>query len=233
MIYHGNCRTCDAPFTWDSVNRGRKRKYCSAKCNSRIDKRGSPGRGDPFVECSTPDCGRSPVYLKSGLCHACTGALRRNGTLQRLKVRGRRHTSERGYISVLDPSHPLAKLKGGRVLEHRKVLYDAIGEGPHPCYWCARVLDWPALVVDHLNENKADNRRTNLVPSCNDCNRARGAMLPFIARLTDEAMQTFITAALAFRTTEAAATIASKPRIGLSGWASRTDKTRTVTKRAS
>jgi hypothetical protein len=116
-----------------------------------------------------------------------------------LKVIGQRHTNERGYVSVRDPSHPLAKQRGGRVMEHRKVLYDAIGEGPHPCYWCAVILEWKDIVVDHVNEDKADNRRTNLVVSCNNCNRARGAMLPFLARLADEAVPTFLCAALAYR----------------------------------
>ena len=70
--------------------------------------------------------------------------------------------------------HPLAR--NGVVQEHRKVLYDAIGIGPHSCYWsCGREdLIWSGgdgINVDHLNGIKDDNRLENLVVSCRRCNR--------------------------------------------------------------
>lgn len=69
--------------------------------------------------------------------------------------------------------------------EHRVVLYDAIGSWPHPCHWCGQLLDWlavglPLLVVDHLNGQKSDNRRENLVPSCHKCNLMRGAFMRWL-----------------------------------------------------
>lgn len=79
--------------------------------------------------------------------------------------------------------HPLAhRARGfrgrGEVLEHRKVLYDAIGPGPHLCHWgCGKTLEWGGLtgiIVDHLDDNKLNNSAENLVPSCNHCNMYRG-----------------------------------------------------------
>jgi len=87
--------------------------------------------------------------------------------------------------------HPLTH-SGGSVYEHRKVVFDKVGVGPHPCYWCGKILEWSDIVVDHLNEVKDDNRFENLVISCNPCNRARGGMLDFIKRMRGEALPTFI-----------------------------------------
>lgn len=85
-----------------------------------------------------------------------------------------------GYRMLTGQLHPLAQ-KGG-VLEHRKVLYDLIGPGPHPCHWASRYgceetsLEWsdgPRLVVDHLDGDKQNNSPDNLVPSCTRCNSSR------------------------------------------------------------
>lgn len=87
------------------------------------------------------------------------------------------------YKQVRQPDHPLADRRG-TLTEHRKVLYDAIGGGPHPCHWCGLALSWRShnqhkpkpddLIVDHLNGDKLDNSRENLVPSCQACNVAKG-----------------------------------------------------------
>lgn len=72
-------------------------------------------------------------------------------------------------------------MANGRAYEHRVVLYDAIGPGPHECHWCGTRIDWlvkgdPAnLLPDHLNGDGSDNRIDNLVPSCMPCNSARGS----------------------------------------------------------
>lgn len=88
-------------------------------------------------------------------------------------------TSAGGYRMLTGQIHPLAR--GGEVMEHRKVLYDNIGPGPHECHWndrfgCGKTeLSWwgQGLVVDHLDENKLNNNLENLVPSCNMCNLHR------------------------------------------------------------
>lgn len=77
-----------------------------------------------------------------------------------------------GYRQLKRPDHPLA-CATGIVFEHRMVLYDSIGPGPHPCHWCKQLLDWDDLQADHLNHIRADNRPKNLVPSCPSCNKGR------------------------------------------------------------
>lgn len=77
--------------------------------------------------------------------------------------------------------HPLASNTGRSytVREHRKVLFDSIGPGPHECHWNAQSgcgqtnLNWDEISVDHLNGKVADNRIENLVPSCTKCNVLR------------------------------------------------------------
>mgnify|MGYP003589876921 CR=1 FL=1 len=70
--------------------------------------------------------------------------------------------------------HPLAS--HGAIAEHRMVLYDAIGPGPHPCNWCGELVGWggrDGIHADHLNGDALDNSPENLVPSCNSCNHRR------------------------------------------------------------
>lgn len=75
--------------------------------------------------------------------------------------------------------HPLADVNGV-VLEHRKVLHDIIGPGPHACHWnyfseCGKTqLTWGGLdgiQVDHLDGDKTNNDPANMVASCLACNR--------------------------------------------------------------
>ena len=68
--------------------------------------------------------------------------------------------------------HPLAD-KRGEVLEHRAVLYEKLGPGDHPCFWCGKVLGWggvQGICCDHLDEDKLNNSPGNLEPSCLRCN---------------------------------------------------------------
>lgn len=83
------------------------------------------------------------------------------------------------YKSVRDPAHPLAT-PSGLILLHRKMLYDRIGPGWHPCHWCGEPVEWRigkpasgALVADHLDHDTRNNSPENLVPSCNPCNGHR------------------------------------------------------------
>jgi len=96
------------------------------------------------------------------------------------------------YIVVGAPGHPLAT-REGNVLEHRLLLFEAIGWGPHSCHWCGDEIDWVAirgksttwkgiLVVDHLDNDCSNNELSNLLPSCNYCNAMRGTMLYFALR---------------------------------------------------
>lgn len=90
-------------------------------------------------------------------------------------------TPKHPYQGMSAPNHPLAT-KSGHVGRHRAVLYDSIGPGPHECHWCGKEINWAvgvrggpssALVVDHLDNNPANNALSNLVPSCQACNKRR------------------------------------------------------------
>lgn len=86
-----------------------------------------------------------------------------------------------GYRQRFRPDHVLAT-RSGMLFEHREVLYAKIGPGAHPCHWCGRLVRWDipvnrgglALVTDHLNDSRLDNRPENLEPSCIRCNTKRG-----------------------------------------------------------
>jgi hypothetical protein len=93
-------------------------------------------------------------------------------------VHGKLWITTQGYAALAQVSHPTAGSNGHTYL-HRKVLYDAIGPGDHPCHWCETIVEWFAkgerkLVVDHLDNDKLNNERSNLVASCHRCNATRG-----------------------------------------------------------
>ena len=131
--------------------------------------------------CSVSDCGR-PKYARA-VCVMHYTRLRRNGEVGPSKSLkrdyGTGHINEDGYLVVRGYGHPLA-VGQDKLLAHRGVLFDAIGPGPHPCHWCNRVLPWRAhsaadcINVDHLDFDRLNNSRENLVPSCLDCNTKRG-----------------------------------------------------------
>lgn len=86
--------------------------------------------------------------------------------------------STSGYRRIHRPDHPLAAANG-QVLEHRAVLFDAIGPGEHACHWCGCPVRWDGrtaddrLVVDHLDGDRLNNARENLVPAHQRCNVLR------------------------------------------------------------
>lgn len=86
-----------------------------------------------------------------------------------------RHFDNNGYVYVTGVQHPLSTK--GLLYEHRQVLYDQIGPGPHECHWgCGRVLEWgtmEGICVDHLDDDKSNNTPENLAPSCFPCNITR------------------------------------------------------------
>lgn len=83
-------------------------------------------------------------------------------------------------IKAFQHDHPLSYV-GGQVAEHRRVLFDSIGPGSHPCHWCGIQVTWQVkqynrignLIVDHVDGDRWNNRLGNLVPSCGRCNTRR------------------------------------------------------------
>lgn len=91
-------------------------------------------------------------------------------------VKSRNH--QNSYVVLTGQwEHPISVK--GVLAEHRKVLYNRIGPGPHLCHWgCGRALRWGGLkgtVADHLDGDITNNTPDNLVPSCNMCNIHRKA----------------------------------------------------------
>lgn len=132
----------------------------------------------PNPTCTRPDCTKPARSATAELCPMHYHRLYRHGDVN-ADMRTIKTGTPRTYRRVRAKGHPLADKSGG-VYEHRFVLFEEIGEGPHDCNWCGRSLDWHApkgdrgsLTVDHLNGDKADNRLENLVPSCPPCNGAR------------------------------------------------------------
>ncbi|WP_293984904.1 HNH endonuclease [Sphingobium sp.] len=67
-----------------------------------------------------------------------------------------------GYQLGYAPEHPLAS-KTGLVHEHRVVAYEKYGGGDQKCHWCKTPLTWKQVEVDHLDWNRSNNDKSNLV----------------------------------------------------------------------
>lgn len=192
-----DCPTCGNGFSYE-IGKGRDKKHCSPECRvkAQIANRESLYKAKP--PCLTAGCDGKATRVTHGMCETCYYRVRRNGTTEARKISGRYKTGA-GYIKLLDRDHPLAD-SGGHVFEHRAVAFRANDGNCPDCYWCGTSLEWPSAVIDHLDENKENNAPTNLVVACNDCNRSRGAILPFIKRMKPGSLTTFIMAAIQYNT---------------------------------
>lgn len=143
----------------------------------RVKNHGDPHANPRFY--APPVCtidGCDEPTKRGRYCGLHRGRMERYGRPD-LPPRTGRHDHTQGYKMVRRPGHPVAR-KDGWALEHRVVLFDAIGEGPHPCHWCSKPLRWTGslhrdsdfLVVDHLDDDRRNNDRSNLAPSCSPCN---------------------------------------------------------------
>ena len=192
------CPTCQQSFSY-AIGRGRDRKHCSPKCriDAQIALRARALQAGPWPICAFENCGKPATGPHAKYCKACVEQRRRTGGFSRKPHKGRT-IRPNGYTTVVQLGHWLSD-RHGRVYEHRLVLYNKCNGKDPCCFWCGSALRWKvsrlsadAVVVDHLNEAKGDNRPDNLVPACIACNRARGAMLPFLRRLTPQAFEVFI-----------------------------------------
>lgn len=161
-----------------------RRLYSTGTAQIREDKFSS------WVQCSVDGCDKDARSPKSGMCEMHYYRLRRNGAADlQIQLRAPVVTSH-GYVIVPAHGHVVAQ-SNGMAYEHRKVLYDAIGIGPHQCHWCKGDIEWMAtgphkLVVDHLDGDKSNNNRGNLVPSCHKCNSTRGLFQVWVTKHKDD-----------------------------------------------
>lgn len=177
---------------------GTKRKHCSPECRVKWQIARAKARKPNYPECSVDGCASPAVRVGAGMCEKHYGRVRRGVDIHEDRKPTYRYVRTSGYINLLIPGHPIAD-KNGVVGEHRVVMYD-LHRGVCPsCFWCGTKLDWASAVVDHLNEDKQDNSRKNLVVSCNGCNRARGGMLPFVGGMRPEALPVFIKQIMEYR----------------------------------
>jgi hypothetical protein len=185
-----DCEQCHESFTYE-VGIGRDRRLCSDFC--RTKKRHAASKTRPL--CVVEGCHNNRSY-SSGLCNACYVRGYRGGDAfvkPPVVKRAYRSVGTNGYVIVWDTTHPLSRGFGNGLFEHRKVLYDAIGPGPHPCHWCSVMVDWivgkcvkGSLVPDHLDGNRVNNALSNLVPSCNRCNASRGSFMAWVREHKDD-----------------------------------------------
>ena len=129
--------------------------------------------------CGVPGCEKAPRSPRAELCPMHYHRWYRHGSVDKVAT-GVRTGKGRRYRFISAKGHPMATASG-RAYEHRVVLYDLIGPGPHECYWCGTSVEWgprgapDELQPDHLNNDGGDNRPENLVPSCRRCNTGRGS----------------------------------------------------------
>lgn len=183
------CQTCGADFTY-KIGKGNDRVHCGAGCRIVNQQRLHKERYKTLPLCKVDGCTMKATRIGPGLCEKHFGRMRTRGSLHDRVIIGR-YTRPDGYILRLARGHPLAN-SDGLVSEHRLVAYQTNEGIAPPCFWCGVELDWPTVVVDHLNDVRDDNRPENLVVSCNNCNRARGAIIPFLQRLTEQGRSRFV-----------------------------------------
>lgn len=141
----------------------------------------------PKPVCAVDGCKQRCRSRNSRYCETHYYRKRRGNDPTVDPIYGYRSVDKRGYVGLRKCTHPLST-KDGFLYEHRRVTYDTHGPNCPNCFWCGVRLTWAKAAVDHLNEIKDDNRSENLVVACNDCNRVRGMMIPFIRSLRPEAL---------------------------------------------
>jgi hypothetical protein len=127
------------------------------------------------MKCKIDGCTKDVMYKERQLCQMHYFRHMRNGTYDKTRKPEYSIISPNGYVKTYNPDHPLSD-KQGRTYEHRRILYESIGEGPHKCELCGKAWSWRPYKdhVDHIDGDKENNDLSNLRPLCNGCNTQRG-----------------------------------------------------------
>lgn len=151
--------------------------------NARVWRTGSTELTKPVgpQKCIYEGCERLRVAW--GYCATHHARIKRHGSPDVVLRSGRTRSGaptllSNGYLMEYNPEHPLG---GAQILQHRRVLYDAIGPGSHSCHLCGAAVTWGAerpdrLIVDHLDRNRANNDPANLRPICDACSDRQGRL---------------------------------------------------------
>lgn len=170
------CPICGVQFSYE-VSRGKDRLYCGKRCAAVQQKINQAQAAKDWPICSADGCTCRVRSSKAAYCEAHYMRVRRRGALSLLRDVSQPNpitVHSHGYLLEWAPNHPLTKMAKGRVYQHRRVFYDAHGDGPFACNWCGQEVTWATMHVDHINAQRDDNRQDNLVASCPACNKARG-----------------------------------------------------------
>lgn len=127
------------------------------------------------MKCKIEGCEKSAVYKSDQVCQMHYFRFMRNGTYDTVRKRAYRYINPAGYHSIYEPEHCLAQ-KNGYVYEHRFNLFNEKGRSISKCELCNSPWSWDDIYnshVDHIDEDKSNNKPINLRPLCNSCNTKR------------------------------------------------------------
>jgi hypothetical protein len=171
------CAGCGAQFQIE-LGRGKHRKYCGRVCAKQAASSARFRAARDAGDCEARGCKKQVRSAGAKFCEAHYMRQRRNGHLHlvaEVSPPPKFTTHTQGYVLEYAPGHWIAeRTKQSRVYQHRRVFFDAHGEGPFLCHWCSVQVTWDDMHVDHVNAVRNDNDLSNLVASCAGCNHRRG-----------------------------------------------------------
>lgn len=204
LSLYADCLECGENFFKGAGRGHHARVCCSKECSEKRAKFFSNEQHKKMKLkagiCKISGCRSPALRNKFTVCEAHYCMHRRTGSYEG-KIRNPRAT-DGTYVRIIgkgSQEHPMASQKSKVLYEHRMVAYDSRNGVCEECFWCGKELTWESCVIDHLNEHKHDNRPENLLISCTHCNRARGAMLGFIARMKTDSLPIFYEAISEYR----------------------------------
>lgn len=126
------------------------------------------------MKCYVDGCERDAMYKIKKLCQKHYFRIMRNGTSDiKITQRKYRRINSAGYHLIHEKNHPLVN-KDEYVYEHRYVIYNAKNGIAGNCELCGVKEDWATCHVDHIDNDKSNNKVENLRVCCRACNVMRG-----------------------------------------------------------